>query len=173
MTEEWKDIVGYSDLFQISNHGRFYSKRTERILKLNPVGDCKKGYLAFSTRVGGRLGKSILFKAHQEVAKAFLEYPEGALDYVVNHIDGDKHNNNSNNLEWCSQKDNSLHFSNSDDGLASYKVRNIKTAKLTDEQVRGVRAERLRGVSQRVLAKKYKVSRTSINNAIKGYKWVV
>lgn len=41
---------------------------------------------------------------HRIVAKYFVDgWFDGA---VVNHIDGNKHNNNYENLEWITQKDN-------------------------------------------------------------------
>lgn len=182
MKEEWKDVVGYEELFQVSSHGRFFSKRSGKILKLTPTGSGKKGYLAFSTKIGGRDGKSLLFKAHQEVAKAFLEEPSKGLTrwsknthygtVLVNHIDGDKHNNNYKNLEWCDSKSNMEHFTNSLAGKESYLSRNRGSAKLDEEQVREIRMMISSGVSQRTLAKKYNVSRSSINNAVNGYKWV-
>jgi len=44
---------------------------------------------------------------HRLVAKSFYGEPKEKLD--VNHIDGNKHNNNSNNLEWCTRQENILH----------------------------------------------------------------
>lgn len=42
---------------------------------------------------------------YQLVACAFLDNPEGLP--VVNHIDGDKHNNDVQNLEWVTYQENS------------------------------------------------------------------
>ena len=183
MQEEWRDVVGYEELFQISNHGRFFSKRSGKVLKLNRTGSCEQGYLAFVTKVGGRKGRSLMFKAHQEVAKAFLEEPSEALKewakgtyygaVFINHIDGDKHNNKPTNLEWCTASENNTHYLEELGGKGRVnKVRHPDT-KLTDTQVREIREYSELGLSQRVIAKKYNVSRTSINNAVNGYRWVI
>ena len=44
---------------------------------------------------------------HRLVAMHFLDNPNNYEQ--VNHIDGDKTNNNVNNLEWVSARDNDLH----------------------------------------------------------------
>lgn len=47
------------------------------------------------------------YKAHRLVAEYFIENPNNWDE--VNHIDGDKKNNNIKNLEWCSRQRNVKH----------------------------------------------------------------
>lgn len=47
------------------------------------------------------------YLVHRLVADAYIPNPEGYP--VINHIDGNPHNNHCKNLEWCTQKHNILH----------------------------------------------------------------
>lgn len=98
----WKDIKGYEGLYQVSDEGN-----VRRILKSGNTKQvkCKDGlYYTVSLSKNGRY-KS--FNVHRLVAEAFLDRPEGKTE--VNHIDGDKHNNNLSNLEWVTQQENHIH----------------------------------------------------------------
>lgn len=108
MKEIWKDIKGYEGLYQISNFGNvktFKRQGTdERILKSKEDG-C--GYL----RV--RLLKNYKYRIKyisRLVAIYFLDNPENKSE--VNHIDGNKQNNNILNLEWVTHKENIQHAYN-------------------------------------------------------------
>ena len=102
MEEIWKDISGYEGLYQISNLGRVKSFprngtiKSERILNLFHTKD---GYLFVCLRNKGRSYPKI----HRLVAEAFLDNPYNKE--TVNHIDGNKENNNVNNLEWATRSE--------------------------------------------------------------------
>lgn len=51
--------------------------------------------------------KSKTFSRHRLVAKYFLPNPDNLP--VVNHKDGNRHNNTVENLEWCTQHENLEH----------------------------------------------------------------
>ena len=108
--EVWKDVKGYEGLYKVSNLGRVkalerkitYSNGAEHIYPekiKNQVNSC--GYLAVSLC---KDGKPKQIKVHRLVAEAFL--PNDNNLPQVNHKDEDKHNNNVENLEWCSAKYN-------------------------------------------------------------------
>ena len=98
-----KDVIGYEELFSITEDGQIWSKRSNRFLKLNLTN----GYLTHTTRIGGREGKNVALRVHRLVANAYIPNPENKP--YVNHKDGDKLNNHVDNLEWCTAKENSQH----------------------------------------------------------------
>lgn len=148
--EEYRDVVGFEDYFQVSNMGNIYSKRSNRILKQTKS---KTGYWTFATKIGGRNGSDHCFKVHRLVADAFIPNPEGKP--FVNHIDGSKTNNILSNLEWVTAKENSAHAWAT--GLLL--PRPCPNRKLTAEQVLEIRASKK---SNRKLASIYGIDQASI-----------
>ena len=98
MKEIFKDIKNYEGLYQVSNLGRVYSIRNNKILKPK-LNRC--GYLSVNLKYkGSHVTKSI----HRLVAQTFIENPYNFPQ--VNHKDEDKTNNCVDNLEWCTAKYN-------------------------------------------------------------------
>lgn len=96
--EVWKDIY---EGYQVSNDGRVRSLKRGKILTLR---EHHKGYLQVHLRVNG---KDITPKVHRLVARAFIENPNNLPQ--VNHINGDKTDNRTENLEWCTNGENARH----------------------------------------------------------------
>jgi hypothetical protein len=95
--EQWEDVVGAEEYYQISSFGRIKNKITGDILK--PSKSC--GYYHIKLCYG--INKDMLI--HRLVAQAFLPNP---FNYqCVNHKDEDKTNNHIDNLEWCTHHYNS------------------------------------------------------------------
>lgn len=113
MIEKWKPIQGYEGLYEVSNLGRVKScdRYTDygRHLKEKLIhgGECPNGYKFVCLRKNGR-NKNYL--VHRLVANEFVINPH--FYPVVNHIDGNKENNNFYNLEWCTQSYNLEHAVN-------------------------------------------------------------
>lgn len=103
MKEIFKDISGYEGRYKVSNLGRVLSlnyQNTGRPRVLTPVKH-HGGYLLV------HLGQNKIKMVHTLVAEAFVENEHGKR--IVNHIDGNKHNNAASNLEWVTYRENSDH----------------------------------------------------------------
>lgn len=89
--------------FDISSCGEFIVNAWS--LRVLSQHKCKNGYYrVWSTSTDG---KRKSFMSHRLVALAYLDNPENLPE--VNHKDGNKDNNRSWNLEWCSRKENVTH----------------------------------------------------------------
>lgn len=103
MEEEWKPIKGYEGIYEVSNMGRVKSlhRSQGRILKQDTKDN---GYIQVSLNKDGVQSKK---HVHRLVATAFIPNPHNKSE--VNHIDGNKENNNADNLEWCTREYNMRH----------------------------------------------------------------
>lgn len=96
--EEWKNVIGYEGLYEVSNKGNVRNVRRNTLLRLTKTN---YGYIQVSLYKNGiRTG----LKVHRLVAEAFIPNPDNLPQ--VNHKDEDKTNNNVTNLEWCTAKYN-------------------------------------------------------------------
>ena len=96
-----KQILNYEN-YEIDENGNVYNVCSKKFLK-GSIGE--NGYRYY------RLSKNNhkkMFYAHRLVAEYFLLNPDNLP--VVNHKDGNKLNNNVNNLEWVSYSDNTKHW---------------------------------------------------------------
>ena len=101
--EIWRDVVGYEGLYQISSYGRLMSlhKQSNRLLKGKYDKD---GYVEYALC---RNGKVKYRRSHRLVAEMFIPNTEDKP--MVNHINGIKDDNRVDNLEWCTNRDNTIH----------------------------------------------------------------
>ena len=96
----------------------------------------EKGYYVYAMYPNGRKGGCKCVKIHKLVAKAFIPNPENKPQ--VNHIDGNKLNNNVENLEWCTNQENVIHAYKT--GLAkARKGADNPNSKLTKEDAKWIR----------------------------------
>lgn len=160
MEEIWEPVVGYENLYEISNLGRIKSLKyrggkKQKILSTYNVHGYKRVRL-FDGRTKHSTG------VHRIVAEAFLDNPESKQ--FVNHIDGDKGNNRLENLEWATRSENTIHAFRvlkvkRGGGLEKRAVKNIDTGEIYS--------------SIQEASRKTKLNRTSIISCCKGrYKTV-
>lgn len=156
--EVWHD---FGNDYAVSDYGRIchFKNGTNKILNGSLHQD---GYI-FVTIMGRQ------YPVHRLVAEAFIPNPEGKS--FVNHIDGNKQNNQFSNLEWCTQSENIIHAVKNNlqpKGLSTYK------GKFTAEQRQQIKDEYNSSyISKRQLAKKWGVSHTCIADILNDkYKYV-
>jgi len=113
LEEEWRPIEGTDNNYYVSNLG--HVKSVDRVVHypdgkmrcfpgklLTPV-EMPNGYLRVHIRKPINKNKRV----HRLVAESFIPNPMNLP--IVNHLDGDKHNNCASNLEWCTAKENTNH----------------------------------------------------------------
>lgn len=113
--EVWLKYKTYGRIFYfVSNKGRFVSiiginiNRSKgkcwKIKLITPYPN-KKGYMLVRTNENKN---TYYHQLHRVVLSTFCPLLDD-YNYQVNHIDGDKSNNNLSNLEWCTCKENIKH----------------------------------------------------------------
>ncbi len=158
MREQWKTIDGWP--YEASSMGRVRNSRTGYILK--PCDD-KYGYFLVTLCDSGN---QVTRTVHRLVSRTFLGgKPDG---YVVNHMDGRKHNNGADNLEYVTPAENERHAV--DMGLKARGERNNK-AKLTEDDVRSIRDLYKGGLTQVELGKMYGMSHRGIGHVVNRKNW--
>lgn len=106
------------------------------------------------------------YLSHRLTAEAFFG-PPPSKSHHVNHIDGCKQNNSASNLEWATPAENDRHAT--ENGLKPYGSGHW-AAKLTDEQVREIRA--VRGLeTYEETAARYNVHKTTIGSIQRREQW--
>jgi hypothetical protein len=105
-SEKWKAVVGWEDIFEVSNCGqvrrstkRRTGPRTEiervasgELIEQSPWGD----YASVDLKDGERRSRQYV---HRLVAEAFIGLPPSSL-HQVDHLDTRKENNWPENMEW-------------------------------------------------------------------------
>ena len=159
--EIWKDIKGYEGLYRVSNFGRVYSIRNGILLKQWLRGRKGDEYLTID------LSRK-MYSVHRLVAQAFIPNPENKPQ--VNHKDGNKLNNNVENLEWVTDIENQRHAVAN--GLRTYiKGSNNTKCILSKDDVRYIKNNFIykdTNFGAVGLAKRFNVDKKTIMNIING-----
>ena len=95
---EWRPVVGYEGMYEVSDVGDVRNSRTGRVLKVM--------HFAGYSQVGlSRNGTKRIVRCHRAIALAFLGKPPTPLHEVC-HGDADRGNNAVGNLRWGTRSDN-------------------------------------------------------------------
>ena len=111
--ETWKPIKDYVGSYEVSNTGKVrsldrYTKTWNgEVFKKGVIKTLKEDKDGYHKVWLSRNSKKKPFFVHRLVARAFIENTSKLP--VVNHIDGDKKNNNVTNLEWCTISQKTKH----------------------------------------------------------------
>lgn len=159
--EVWLPVVGYEGLYEVSNLGRVRNSVTLRFLK--PA--VNRGYAHVSLYAESKRPKTHYI--HATVLRAFCGPPpfpgaEGC------HNDGNRGNNALTNLRWGSRQDNV------DDRLRHGRQQfgtRVRRSKLTEQQVREMRAQYRAGKGTHLLAREYGLSTHTTWCAVTGKTW--
>jgi len=112
--EVWKSIINFEGYYEVSNFGnvrscdrlvncsRGYSRRLWKGKILSKIVASTRGYYQVSFCKSGIITKHYI---HRLVAETFLL----ERNETVNHIDGNKLNNELSNLEWVTYSENNKH----------------------------------------------------------------
>ena len=153
-----KNIVDYPN-YLIDEKGIIYSKKSNKYMK--PYLSCKK-YLRISLWTNGKRNQLYV---HRLVAETFIPNPENKPE--VNHIDGDKVNNNVSNLEWVTPKENMKHAYT----LKHLNMGNRKINKTTVKKIRQKYIPRKHTIL--MLSKEYGISESQIQRIVNNENWIL
>jgi len=170
--EEWVPVQGYEGLYEVSNMGRVRAPEKRNIVRgrhptpylrtrkpkvLAPTG---RNYLTVGLYRDGKCKRVLV---HRLVAQHFVPNPDNLPE--VNHLDEDKKNNKSTNLEWTTRSGNALH--------SSYKNRGSKsgTSRLSEAQVLEIVELLSKGRCQTEVAKLYGVTNHCVFRIQAGHNW--
>lgn len=141
---EWRPVKDWEGRYDVSSQGDvrswFYGVKHLDVPRLLTPKIDKYGYRVVSLHHKDlKKSKTV----HRLVAEAFIPNP-GALPHI-NHLDGDKQNNNVANLKWCTGRENVNHAYES--GLISREKMSLSQAKRYDDPAE---RERQRAVAVRL-----------------------
>lgn len=156
--ETWKPVVGFEGLYEVSDHGRVKTVKTDRIKR--PTQSPKDGRLSVLLWIEN---KCKMLKVHRLVLFAFVGPPPEKHECC--HGDGNPQNNLIGNLRWdtasANQADRVKHGT-------SNRGERCANAKLTEEQIKAIREDpRL----QREIAEDYGIRAGHVSRIKSGVRW--
>ena len=116
--------------YYVQDDGNIFSERTNKILSVQLDKDGYEKVQMMSTD-----GKRHRYSVHRLVLENFNPI-ENMNEFQVNHIDGNKRNNNLSNLEWVTCSENLIHAHKI--GLKNQSGERNNASKLTEEQVKEI-----------------------------------
>lgn len=144
--------------YEVADDGRIFSNVGKRKEMKGKITEC--GYRMIVLNVNGKKLYPLL---HRLVAEAFIPNSNNLPE--VNHKDGNKLNNNVDNLEWVTTKQNLIHAR--DNGMLTTTKINMDTANEIRELYK------TKKYSQRELGKLFGLKHTQIGYIIQNKRWCI
>lgn len=173
MKKEWRDIKDWEGLYQINAFGQVKSlsrifKGKLNFKKVSKERILNTGHNNYPMVNLCRQGKSTMCTVHRLLWETFVgKIPNGMQ---INHIDGNKHNNNLINLEVVTPSQNISHAYKT--GLKyQYVGSKSPNSKLKEEQVIKIKEMLKDGLSTRKIAKAFSVNQMTISHINQGNTW--
>ena len=160
MTELWKPITGWEDVYAVSSLGRFKNIKTGKLRKT------RSNDAGYQQIVLTRNAKQTALMAHRVVAQEFIGFSDKP---EVNHKDGVVSNNAVTNLEWSTRKENMSHAI--DTGLWSPVGEDNGNSSLSVSKVHWVKYLLKQGAVGSRLAKVFGVQPAAISKINVGRSW--
>lgn len=159
-----KFIPEVKDRYYINRNGELFTDNGEKKMK----DALKNGYVKNCLTL--KDGTQRFYFRHRLVMRCFNPI-DNFEDLQVNHKDGNKLNNNVENLEWVTNQENRIHAVKL--GLAAHLIGETNPAsKLLESQVIDIINDLLNGVPYRQICKKYNCSKSTISAIKNKRNWV-
>lgn len=162
----WKPLAGFEDCYEVSSSGQIRRSVGGRGCRAGRTRRPVVHSSGYRHLVLSRSGQFHCIYIHRAVATAFLG--PGGDGQEVNHKDGNKANNRLSNLEWASSSENKLHAYHA--GLTRIGQEHPHS-RLKDSDVPVIRRLLSEGVSKSAVARKFKVSHSTIARIELGECW--
>lgn len=163
--EIWISTPNDNSDCEVSNMGRVYSKKHDRLMN---IYTCNHGYA--KTTANGR--EEYL---HRLIAKAFIPNLENKPH--INHINGIKNDNRIENLEWCTPSENTNHAINTlkrNFGFSNKGVASKRRKPVLQLDINGVVVNKFNSILEASIKTGIDNIRCSISGKYRhagGYKW--
>lgn len=157
-----KDIPGYEGLYAVTTDGRVWSYSKKDYLKTQLSYN---GYVWLKLSLNG---KSKTKRVHRLVAATYIPNPQAKP--CVNHLDGNKKNNDLSNLEWVTNQENTDH-AKANNLFNVARGEKAGPSKLRDKDVIAIRLKHKQGRSVGSLAWEYNLVHNGIKGIITGRTW--
>lgn len=150
--EEWRSVVGYEGIYEVSNLGRVRRSQASKNSPANfiksPRLNAQTGYFAVDLKAAGLKKRTV--GVHSLVAEAF--HGRRVKGVEVNHRDGVKTHNCATNLEWATDAENSRH---------AFRLGLVKRQKVTRTMADQITAAKGK-MTYGAIAERFSISRATV-----------